>query len=272
MLLDCPIFFKQNSRELSDESNVFSLTVPVTCEGDACEKKGQFLSRHTTGKTVDQLLTPQPSSREQETDNEELPLISKAQAGDREAFALLVQRHGKAVLNLIHRMIHDRGIVEDLWQETFVRALENLSSYQPRVRQDGSGPGFTSWLYRIAANLTLDELRRRGRWRLLSWELFKPRRANEPEDEERYDPPADTQDAPALLESREEILRIRRALDTLPVEQRMILILREFQDLPYEEIAEILAVPIGTVRSRLARAREQLRVALTQQTPRRAVA
>jgi RNA polymerase sigma-70 factor (ECF subfamily) len=72
-----------------------------------------------------------------------------------------------------------------------------------------------------------------------------------------------------MLEAREDIQRVRRALDTLPPHWRMILILREYQDLPYEEIAEILRVPVGTVRSRLARAREQLRLALLQETPRR---
>lgn len=233
--------------------------------------KDKLLSQHTISKEADQQPSPQPSRR-QETDNEDLSLISRAKAGDREAFASLVQRHGKTVLNLIDRMIRDRGIVEDLWQETFVRALENLSSYEPRIQQDGSGPGFTSWLYRIAANLTLDELRRRGRWRLLSWDMFKPRHANEPDDEEMYDPPADIPDASSVLESREDILRVRQALDTLPPEWRMILVLREFQDLPYEEIAEILSVSIGTVRSRLARARAQLRAALARQTLRRAVA
>lgn len=240
-------------------------------KGTVALGKDKLLSQHTTSKAADQQPTPRPP-RGQENGHDDLPLISRAKAGDREAFASLVQRHGKAVLNLIARMIRDRGIVEDLWQETFVRALENLSSYEPRVQQDGAGPGFTSWLYRIAANLTLDELRRRGRWRWLSWEMLKPRRANEPDDEEMYDPPADTQDAPALLEAQENILRIRQALDTLPPEWRMILVLRELQDLPYEDIAEILSVPIGTVRSRLARAREQLRLALVRQTSRRAVA
>lgn len=240
-------------------------------KGTVAIGKDKLLSQHTTRKEADLPSSLRPP-REQETGNEDLSLITRAKAGDREAFAALVQRHGKAVLNLIDRMIRDRGMVEDLWQETFVRALENLSSYEPRMQLDGSGPGFTSWLYRIAANLTLDELRRRGRWRLLSWDMFRPRRTNEPDDEEMYDPPADTPDAPAVLELREDILRIRRALDALPPEWRMILVLREFQDLPYEEIAEILKVPIGTVRSRLARAREQLRATLAKQTPRRAVA
>lgn len=197
-------------------------------------------------------------------------MIARAKAGEQEAFGLLVQLHGKAVLNLIDKMIRDRTAAEDLWQETFVRALENLDTYEPRPSGGEASTSFVSWLYRIAANLTLDELRRRGRWRMFSWDVFKPRRANEPEEDETYDPPSDAPDTAALLETREEIQRVRRALDTLPPDWRMILVMREYQDLPYEEIAEILRVPIGTVRSRLARAREQLRLALLQPAPRRA--
>ena len=181
---------------------------------------------------------------------------------------MLVQRHGKAVLNLIDKMIRDRNIVEDLWQETFVRALENLHTYEPRTPTGSeTGPSFVSWLYRIASNLTLDELRRRGRWRMFSWSALKPRRANEPDTDEDYDPPSDQPDTVAVLEARENIQRVRQALDTLSPEWRMMLVMREYQDLPYEEIAEILNVPIGTVRSRLARAREQLRLALLQTPP-----
>jgi len=196
---------------------------------------------------------------------DEVQLVIRAKAGEQEAFGLLVQRHGKAVLNLIDKMIRDRNIVEDLWQETFVRALENLHTYEPRTPTGSEGgPSFVSWLYRIASNLTLDELRRRGRWRMFSWSTLKPRRTNEPDTDEDYDPPADQPDAIAVLEARENIQRVRRALDTLSPEWRMMLVMREYQDLPYEEIAEILNVPIGTVRSRLARAREQLRLALLQ--------
>ncbi|MGE0821496.1 MAG: sigma-70 family RNA polymerase sigma factor [Candidatus Binatia bacterium] len=190
-------------------------------------------------------------------------LVARAQAGEHDAFGVLVQRHGRVVLNVIDKMIRDRTVVEDLWQETFVRAWENLQSYEQRPSgETGSGPGFVSWLYRIATNLTLDELRRRSRWRIFSWDFFKPRHANDPDDSETYDPPADIPDTVSLLETQEDIRRVRRALDTLSPEWRMMLVMREYQDLPYEEIAEILEVPIGTVRSRLARAREQLRLAL----------
>lgn len=199
---------------------------------------------------------------------DEIQLVRRAKAGEQEAFGLLVQRHGKAVLNLIDKMIRDRNIVEDLWQETFVRALENLHSYEPRTPPGNeTSPSFVSWLYRIASNLTLDELRRRGRWRMFSWSSLKPQRTDEPDTGEDYDLPADQLDTVAVLESRENIQRVRQALATLTPEWRMMLIMREYQDLPYEEIAEILNVPIGTVRSRLARAREQLRVALLQSPP-----
>ena len=208
-----------------------------------------------------------PGQAQSELDD--FTLINRAKAGDRDAFGVLVQHYGKAVLNLINKMIWDRTVAEDLWQETFVRALENIATYEAYQSGSSASQSFVSWLYRIAANLTLDELRRRGRWRLFSWEVFKPRRAQESDDEEVYDPPANEPDAPTVLASREEIQRVRQALATLPPNWRMILVLREYQDLPYEEIAAILRVPIGTVRSRLARAREQLRLALLQETPRR---
>jgi RNA polymerase sigma-70 factor (ECF subfamily) len=104
-------------------------------------------------------------------------------------------------------MIWDRTVAEDLWQETFVRALENISTYEPYQSGSGAGQSFVSWLYRIAANLTLDELRRRGRRRVFSWDVFKPRRAQESDDNEVYDPPSGEPGAQAVLESREDIQR-----------------------------------------------------------------
>jgi RNA polymerase sigma-70 factor, ECF subfamily len=228
------------------------------------------LSQHTDKGELGPNLAEQPPFTTSVSDRstlevDELQLVQRAKAGEQEAFGLLVQRHGKAVLNLIDKMIRDRNIVEDLWQETFVRALENLHTYEPRTPTGSeTGPSFVSWLYRIASNLTLDELRRRGRWRMFSWSSLRPQRTEEPDTGEDYDPPADQPDAVTVLESRENIQRVRLALDSLSPEWRMMLVMREYQDLPYEEIAEILNVPIGTVRSRLARAREQLRLALLQ--------
>ncbi|HKA55142.1 MAG TPA: sigma-70 family RNA polymerase sigma factor, partial [Candidatus Binatia bacterium] len=238
----------------------------VTCVEDSLAEKGHILPEHTPSGGAG--YGPPGQIQSEAAD---FTLINRAKAGEREAFGLLAQRHGKAVLNLINTMIWDRTVAEDLWQETFVRALENITTYEPYQSGAGAGQSFVSWLYRIAVNLTLDELRRRGRWRLFSWDLFKPRHAQELENEAQYDPPSGAPDASTLLESREDIQRVRQALAALPPNWRMILILREYQDLPYEEIAEILGVPLGTVRSRLARAREQLRLALLRETPRRII-
>ena len=213
----------------------------------------------------------QPTSRD-ETRNQpghaddltDLALVTRAKAGEHEAFTLLIQRYGKAVLNIINKMLQDRSLAEDLWQETFARAVENIENYEPR--SGGSGIGFASWLYRIATNLTLDELRRRGRWRMFSWDSLKPRHADEPDNDEPYEPPDHHPEAPELLETKEEIQQVRRALERVPKEWRIMLILREYQDLPYEEIATILDIPLGTVRSRLARAREHFRKALLQES------
>ena len=198
---------------------------------------------------------------------DDLTLVTRAKCGERDAFGLLMQRYGKVILNLMNKMVQDRGIAEDLWQQTFVRAFENLDSYEPR--SGGLGIGFASWLYRIATNLALDELRRRGRWRMFSLDSLKPRYSDEPDNDAPYDPPSDQPEASVLLEAKEDIERVHRALESLPPDWRMILLLREYQDLPYDQIATILRVPLGTVRSRLARAREQLRKTLLQESPRK---
>ncbi len=198
---------------------------------------------------------------------DDLTLVTRAKSGERDAFGLLMQRYGKVILNLMNRMVQDRGIAEDLWQETFVRAIENINSYKPR--SGGLGIGFASWLYRIATNLALDELRRRRRWRMLSLDSLKPHYSDEPDNDAPYDPPSDQPEASVLLEAKEDVERVRCALESLPPDWRMILVLREYQDLPYDKIATILRVPLGTVRSRLARAREQLRKALLQESVRK---
>ncbi len=227
------------------------------------------LPKHVTQEeTNPSISTAVHNQSDQQLDQiDDLTLVTQAKSGGRDAFGLLIQRYGKAILNLINKMVPDRGIAEDLWQETFVLAIENIDSYEPR--SGGLGIGFASWLYRIATNLALDELRRRGRWGMFSLESLKPRYTGEPDNDAPYDPPSDQPEASVLLEAKEDIEHVRRALDSLAPDRRMILVLREYQDLSYDQIATILRVPLGTVRSRLARAREQLRKALLQESPRK---
>lgn len=164
-------------------------------------------------------------------------LVEAAAAGSREAFDELMCRHQTAILNLIRALVADAD-ADDLAQEAFVRAWRGLR----RFRGDSS---FRTWLYRVAINVARTA---RGRERnLLRW-LRPAADAGEPESGEE---PID-----AILARRQAV---ERALQSLPGDLRAAVTLRDLQGLEYREIAEILDVPIGTVESRIFRARQRLR-------------
>jgi RNA polymerase sigma-70 factor (ECF subfamily) len=173
-----------------------------------------------------------------DADNEGAAL---AQAGDRQAFTLLVRRHQERVFRFVQRMLGDREEAMDLTQETFIRAYRGLPGWRPEAR-------FGTWLFQIAHNATLDVLRRRARVE------FVPLDAGTPE-EAAFDP-RDTAPLPQdRLADRQRIGLLEHALRALPAEQREILLLRELEDMSYAEIAATLGINEGTVKSRLARAR-----------------
>lgn len=163
-------------------------------------------------------------------------LIASAQQGDRQAFTKLVRRHQGSIVSLTYRMCGDLRLAEDAAQEAFVRVWQNLNRYKPQY-------AFRSWLYRIAANAALDSLRReRPTADLDSVSLadLGPSPEQSAEDDERA-------------------AHVRRAIAQLSESLRVVLILREYQGLSYQEIADVLDIPIGTVMSRLNSARAQLR-------------
>ncbi len=163
------------------------------------------------------------------------------QAGDEAAFDELVRRHQKAVLNVAWRYCGDRALAEDLAQEVFVKVWRARKAYQPSAR-------FSTWLYRIAVNRCLNEIRSR------------PKRASLPVEETLEEPAgARPHDDLGRMETRDAV---RRAVDGLPANQRMAVILSRFHELPYEEIAEAMSVSLEAVKSLLFRARENLKEAL----------
>lgn len=163
-------------------------------------------------------------------------LIARAQQGDRQAFTELVCRHQNAVVGLIYRMCGDPQQAEDAAQEAFVRVWQNLKNYKPQH-------AFRSWLYRIAANAALDTLRReRPSTELGSLNLADPLAGPE-----------------QAAEENQRVAQVRRAITRLSPPLRIVLILREYQELSYHEISEALEIPTGTVMSRLNTARSQLR-------------
>ena len=163
-------------------------------------------------------------------------LIARAQQGDRQAFTELVTRHQAGVVSLAYRMCGDLRLAEDAAQDAFVRVWQNLNSYKPQY-------AFRSWLYRIAANAALDALRRE-------------RPTAELDPLSMADPGATPEQT---AEEDQRAAQVHRAIAQLSPALRMVLILREYQELPYQEIAEALDIPVGTVMSRLNSARAQLR-------------
>ncbi|GMU93890.1 MAG: RNA polymerase sigma24 factor [Candidatus Hydrogenedentota bacterium] len=180
-------------------------------------------------------------------------------AGSEEAFAELCRRHQKNVLNYIYRMVQNRQIAEELTQEVFVALVRNAQRYQPNAK-------FTTYLYTIASNIVSKEwVRRKRRPRLLSLSAAWSWRRH-PEDE--FDPMDhvgdERADVFASFQRGEISEAVNAALRELPEHQREAFVLRRFQDLSYEEIADITDSPVGTVKSRVVRAERALRPLLAR--------
>jgi RNA polymerase sigma-70 factor (ECF subfamily) len=180
-------------------------------------------------------------------------------AGDEAAFEELVRRHQRGLLNYIYRLVNNRQTADELTQEVFLALVKNAQRYQPTAK-------FTTYLYRIASNMVSKEwLRRKRRPMLLSLSSRFGRHNNE---EEEYCPLDHVGDARANLTEtvqRQEISEaVNKALSALPEHQREAFVLRRFSDVPYEEIAQIVNAPVGTVKSRVVRAERALRPLLEQ--------
>lgn len=179
--------------------------------------------------------------------------------GSEAAFTELIRRHQRGVLNYIFRMVQNRQIAEELTQEVFVALVRNATRYQPTAK-------FTTYLYTIASNIVSKEwVRRKRRPKFLSlstgWNWRKS-----PEDE--FDPLEHVGDEKAdvlMSFKRGEISEaVNTALRELPEHQREAFVLRRFQDLSYEEIAQVTDSPVGTVKSRVVRAERALRPLLAR--------
>lgn len=192
-------------------------------------------------------------SRRRTLENEravDLEAVQACLAGDKEAFGGLVRRWQDRIYGAIFRMVRDRETAADLAQETFLKAYSKLDSFQ-------GGAAFGTWLYSIAVNQVRSEMRRRSAAKNrppLSLDALRP--GDEGRD---FDPAAEEPDAVEQLARREHGSLLLRAIDQLAEEFREVIVLREFQGLSYEDIAASLDIAVGTVRSRLHRARSELR-------------
>ena len=169
---------------------------------------------------------------------DETELVHRAKNGERNAFSELVCIHAQGVRNVIYRMCGDTQIAEDAAQETFIQAWLHLSSYRPQT-------SLRNWLYRIAVNAATDMLRKEKR--ILPNDIGDL-------------PLTDARPGPELLVSQQErTALVQRAVLSLPEASRAVLVLREYEEMSYHEIADALDIPVGTVMSRLNYARKLLK-------------
>jgi RNA polymerase sigma-70 factor, ECF subfamily len=195
-------------------------------------------------------------AHEQQRANEERALVARSQQGDQHAFNALVERHQAGAYALALRMLGDPDQAADVTQDAFLSAWRAIGTFH--------GSSFRSWLLRIVSNGCFDVFRARRRHPSTSLETML-----EGDAEEAGAGPSDAHMPAAMIDAtwdperaalRAEVVEaIEQALQRLPPEQRLALILSDVQGLPYEEVAQIMDTPLGTVKSRIARARGHLR-------------
>jgi RNA polymerase sigma-70 factor (ECF subfamily) len=176
-------------------------------------------------------------------------LVERTVAGDQKAFELLVIKYQRRIQRLIGRMVRDVDLVEDIAQETFIRAYRALAQFRGEAQ-------FYTWLYRIAVNTAKKALMDLKRNPTISENSFKSDNDDETSPLENELTSSETPDA--VLASKEIAQIINAALEALPDDLRQAITLREIEGLSYEEISEAMNCPIGTVRSRIFRAREAI--------------
>ncbi len=179
-----------------------------------------------------------------ETDEQ---LIRDALAGDQGAYRELLGRHRQSIYHVIFKIVRSNEEAADLVQETFMKAFGSLASYRFEYR-------FSTWLYKIAANNAIDHLRKK---RIEALSLDRPIQTKD--GEVALEIPDWTQNPEEDLYRKRRAVTIGDAIESLPAKYREVIVLRHQQDRSYEEIAEQLRIPVGTVKARIFRARELLK-------------
>ncbi|MCJ7783679.1 MAG: sigma-70 family RNA polymerase sigma factor [Desulfobacterales bacterium] len=174
-------------------------------------------------------------------------LMARIAKGDADAYEILVDRHQASVLNLIYRFIGDRTQAKDLAQEVFIRIWQSAKSYEPKAK-------FTTWIYRIATNVCFNELKSSRRKKWFSFHQSDEDSRNTIEETLSDSAPS----AEDLLLEKERSRQISDALQSLPDNQRMALVLKKYDDLSYAEIAQIIGCSVSAVESLLVRAKRTL--------------
>jgi RNA polymerase sigma-70 factor (ECF subfamily) len=178
-------------------------------------------------------------------------IVALAREGRESAYRELVRRYERPVFSLVFRMVRDRALAEDLSQDAFVKVLNALDSYRPEYR-------FSSWIFKIANNVTIDHLRKRE-LPTLSLDGAPDARTQDEVDRTAFQATDGSESALDELQARELGGFISEAISKLRPEYRSCILLRHVEGRAYEEIAEALDLPLGTVKTYIHRARHELR-------------
>jgi RNA polymerase sigma factor (sigma-70 family) len=188
-----------------------------------------------------------PTWRKTRVKEEDVKLIARAKAGEEKAFRKLLGKYQGSVFSICLRMVREREQASDLAQDVFLKVFTMLDRYDPAY-------AFSSWLFKITSNLCIDYLRKR---RIETYPMDAPLNGNEGEYTRQYESPDPTPET--LMIRKQQMASLREAIETLPAHYRMIILLRHQENLSYDEIAETLDIPLGTVKARIHRAREMLK-------------
>ena len=191
-----------------------------------------------------------PLSEESPENDPDVLLMRRVGTGDTEAFRELIEAHQLRVIGTVAKMLGDDTDAEDIAQQVFLRIWKSANRYQPTAK-------FTTWLFKITRNLVFNELRRRKRHPAIRLEQHEEEKHHETPDAAAVSPASSMLDA-ELQEA------IRAAIEELPETQRMAIVLRRYEEMPYEEIAEVLKLSVPAVKSILFRARTELREKLAK--------
>lgn len=191
-----------------------------------------------------------PRENASESSLEDDKLVKKAIGGNENAYAKLVEKYERSLYFHILKMIKDREQVEDLVQETFVKAFDNLNSYSTNY-------AFSTWLYRIATNHTIDYLRKK---KLKTLSIDQPKQTKDGEMEMQLPDENASTDRDIIRKQRQKI--VQNAIDNLPKKYREVIKMRHMEEKSYKEIAKLRDLPLGTVKAHIFRARELLYKAL----------
>ena len=192
----------------------------------------------------------QAAQRRLDSRAEDMRLIAQALSGTQPAYRALLKKYHNQVYNVLFRMVHQRDEVEDLTQEAFIKAFASLKNFNGEY-------AFSTWLLRIAQNNCIDFIRKK---KLQTFSIDKPLQSKD--GEITFELPASTYEPDRVLIANQRANAIEEAINSLPPKYRAVIVMRHSEEKDYQEIADELGVPIGTVKAHIFRAREMLNKAL----------